>query len=663
MILEPYSFNGTSLQSTDYDSFIPNASAQLQMRTSAIYTRRAGAVPVLAGKDFNPHTLTLSIEMQHSFMTLFESLNQLFDTKDETPRQLICIDTEDSNKQYYIYATATDVLGGHDGPMATIVLATDDPIWKSVTENSQAVTISAATTTTDVTAAGNDNSYPTFEISATSSPTTDYPYARPIQVLPRSSYFWNDRYLDLCGTTDGTTLDTAALVAAGKMQADGDDLRVFRDGVEIDRWLNGINTTDTHVIIAENMPRAYNLTLAAAIASTDTVTSISITYNNANLLASKYMPYIGRLIIDSSLGSTDTEEFAYTAKNVSGTSFTFTVNSRALRGTVATNHAVGDNVRFLPYDYMLTYGNATVSAPEVDSTQQPIEDLTSRNNSLTYSNFAGLATPRRGSWAKGIRRVGDSVRSRSDFYTSTNDEGDTDPATVMGLEVSTYEANGIWNADTVLLNWIKTFPDGVESISANGTQYQNSVSFPNFSLRGEDITSTYINELFAISAQSATDYSTWTTWTKATTDITVPSNTTKLIWQAQGTVLGTTDYTAKVDIDSMTVGLLNPPHVMLRDESTDSRIDLTISNTTTGESLRVIYQASLNDTLVIDTDPDFPNAKYKGQLVNGAVSLSSIRSAWLKLQPGSNTLTFTNNLSVTNNLTVTVKWRDRMNFF
>jgi hypothetical protein len=70
----------------------------------------------------------------------------------------------------------------------------------------------------------------------------------------------------------------------------------------------------------------------------------------------------------------------------------------------------------------------------------------------------------------------------------------------------------------------------------------------------------------------------------------------------------------------------------------------------------------VNDTLYIDTTPDFPYAKHNGVLVNGAVRLSTVRSAWLRLQPGTNTLSYNSNLSSANDITIVVKWRQRANF-
>ena len=139
MILKPYSYNGTSLQSATFVANFPRESADLQITTNPAYVRRAGASPVYAGKDFQAKSIKLEINCGSNFMTNFETLNTLFDTKDETPRQFICTDEEDPSKQYYVYATASKVLGGHDGSMAVVTLALDDPIWQTVTQN---VTIS-----------------------------------------------------------------------------------------------------------------------------------------------------------------------------------------------------------------------------------------------------------------------------------------------------------------------------------------------------------------------------------------------------------------------------------------------------------------------------------------------------------------------------------------
>lgn len=672
MIIQPVSFAGTSIltgTSTNYDTHIPRSSALLQSQTNALYVNRAGATPVYSGKDFMPYSMVLSIEAIHDFMTVFESLNQLFDTQDETPRQLIIQDTEDSNKQYYVYATPTSVQGGHDGAMATVTLAVDDPIWQSVTLNSQTFSTTTTTGTTDVIVNGNAESYPIFEITPATQPSTDYLYSMPVQIIPTSNnYSGASRFLDITGSTD-TTFDTAALVAAGKMQADGDDLRVYRDGVEIDRWLDGINTTDTHVIVATDLRNAVTMTLKTAFVSTDTVTEIEIdnTTGNRNLIIQ--LPNSGRLIVDASLGSTDTEEFAYTARTVTPTKLAFTIHSRSVRSTSPFDHAAGANVRYLEYDFTIVYGSATATAPTVDNTRKPIQALTSRNNSYTFTNFMDSARNRPNIWTPGATRTSaPTLAPRSHYYASTNDAGDTDPATAMGLAAQTFESGGIWRSDTVYLNWVNFFVDGISSVSASGDQYQNSASWPTVSLQALNINAVIggrytFTTLWTVSPQATTDYGTWTTWTKATSDADIPANSPTLQWVMDGTVLGSTDYSAKCEISSITVGIANPPHVMLRSETNNNKLDFTLTNATTGESLRVVYPIGVGGTLIIDTDPEFPTAKTNGQIVNGTVFLSSTRSKWLRLTPGTNTLNFDNNLSVASDISITIKWKDRMNFF
>lgn len=661
MILKPYSFAGTSLSSSDYEASLPRASANLQMQTNPSYISRAGAVPVFAGKDFQPTVINLEIIMQHDFMTLFESLNQLFDTKDETPRQLIIIDTEDSNKQYYVYATAKQVIGGHDGPMAVVTLALDDPIWQSVTQNSQTFSVTDTTGSTSVTNNGNDYAYPVFEITPQTA-STDNQYSLYAQVVPTSTLPWPNRFLDITGATD-TTWDTAALVSGGKMQSDGRDLRVYRDGVEVSRWLDGINTTDTHVIVSCDMPPRWWMGTKTAIGATDTVTEIEINDNTANRAALTSMPNSGRVLVytGTALSATDTEEFTYTGKTITPTKLALTINSRAVRGTTALDHAAFSTVQHMPYDFTLIYGSASTDEPVTDDTKKPIQSLTSRNNSFVYDTaFWEVAATRPNIWLPTNRTVSNASLSRSVLYTSTNDAGDTDPATALGIKAQTYQNLGVWNPDTVFLGWYGTFPDYVSSISASGAQNQSVASIPEIGLDGWTPAAAWKN-LWTVSAQATTDYATWTTWTKASSDATVPSSTQYLRFRMTGTILGSTDYYSKAEMSAITVGLTNHPDVRLRTEAANYHLDAKITNTTTGEFFSIVLPVSLNETVYIDTDPDFPTATYKGRVTNGAVSLSSTRAAWLRLNPGANTIEFENQQPAATDVQIVIKWRDRMN--
>jgi len=449
------------------------------------------------------------------------------------------------------------------------------------------------------------------------------------------------------------------------MQADGDDLRVFQDGVEVDRWLNGINTTDTHVIVNVDMPASATVTLATAIGSTDTVTQVDVDKTDANADQFSNFPTSGRLIIDASLGSTDTEEFTYTAKGENSTAYYFTIEDRSVRNTSGYAHAVGANVRFLPFDFTLVYGSSDASAPVTDDTRKPLQDLTSRNWSYSYTYFYDEQGTRPGSWKKLPRKVSNQLLTESLLYTSTDDAGDTDPATALGMKAATYESGGVWLGDTVNQGWVLSIPDGFDNITPAGAQNQSSTSRPSAFFSGYSDLPFPQPAFYTVPAQSATDYSTWSTWSSTSKDVTVNRLVDRITWRQKGSITGSTDESAKVELSSMTITTVNYPHVTIRDEPAavnNNNLDFKLSNATTGESLRIIYPLTLNEKLTIDTNPDFPNAKVNGQIVNGAVELSSIRTAWLKLNPGSNTIGFDTNLAVATNITITIKWRDRLNF-
>jgi hypothetical protein len=660
MQLVPVSFNGTDINDgTNYKAWIERSSANIQPSANTSYVARAGAYPIYSGKDFQSATFTIKIEPLGAFLDAWETLNILFNAQDENLKQLIVKDIDDSDKQYYVYATPKQATAGNDGANYTVTLALDDPVWQSVTQNSQTFSTTSATDSTSVTAAGNADSYPIFEITPTSQPSSDYLYNVFLQVLPTSTDPWPGRFLDVVGTSDGTGLDTAALIAGGKMQADGDDLRLFRDGVEIDRQLTGINSTDTHIICVCDMLAARNMTLRYSISSTDTVTSIELNNTTANRAEITAMPNVGRLIIDSGLGTTDTEEFTYTAKTITATKLAFTINARAVRGTVAANHSANHNVRHLPYDFNILYGNPSADAPTIDDTRKPIQELTSRNNSLIYANFYDLAGLRAGIFKPFPSKYTEPNLTNSRLFTSTDDIEDVDPAVAMGMSASPYLKLGVSKADNVTHGWQGYFPDGIASVAASGEQSQTSSVRPTVSLLSA-ATPTSFAALWTVAAQSTTDYSTWTTWSKSSSDATVGAGKKYLRWQQLGTISGAITTYAKIDITSLTIGITNPPHCMIRTEKNNYQLNAIIYNETTGENFRINLPMELGETVYIDTDPDFPNAKYKGQIVNGAIQLSSIRSAWLKLQNGANTIGYESYPSDAFDISIVIKWRDRM---
>jgi hypothetical protein len=242
---------------------------------------------------------------------------------------------------------------------------------------------------------------------------------------------------------------------------------------------------------------------------------------------------------------------------------------------------------------------------------------------------------------------------------------DVDPAEVMGLKSLSYQDLGVWKADTVQLEWIGRFPEKIASISASGNQIQNILAKPvnTIALSKTATPTTYVTAA-TITAQVTTDYGTWTAWSKATTDFVFTANTYQnLAFRHVGTLSSTTDNYAKIECETITVGLSNPPHVSFGGEISNVKLDCRITNANTGEYIDIYLPMRQNETVYIDTDPDFPTVTHNGLLVNGAVKPSSIRSQWLKMVGNATNVLYFDSSTPATNITIVTNWRDRLNFY
>lgn len=677
MIISPYTYNGTNINDgSTYSAWISAEQQAGAPPSRASYIRRSGAWPVYAGKEFQAGSIWLNIDVSANgvvssgWMGKFETLNQLFDFEEEDPVTFVIKDTSDSDTQYQVQVTPEgQPLFGNNGAIYSVKLALVDQVWKSVTQNSQSFAVVSATDSTTITNNGNAYAYPVLEV--TPGTAAGWTYSRAIQVLPTSASPWPGRALCLTSSTDGTTFDTAALVAAAKMQSSSDpggacgDIRVLRDGSEVDFWISGANSTDTKVWVISDMPAASNMTLGTAISTTDTITEVVLTNNTANRTLINALPAVGRLIIDSgTIGSTDTEEITYTGKTVNANKLAFTVSTRGVRNTDTFTHAANSAVRYLPYDFTIIYGNLTCSAADVVDTKKPVLNLSSSNNtSFTWQYFYDDSAVRNSIWQPAVRKVTSISLTRSDYYTSTADEGDTDPASAMGLKCLSYKSGATWKADTIEIVWTFNVPDAIASITASGSQSLNNATSPAFSLLARKSAGATPTTLWTVTKQVSSDFGTFTAWSKTTSDYSsIPAQATVAELSLKGSGAGSADVYAKYETDAVTITMTNTPNVIVRSEFADFRCDFNIYDDTTGEYIRVNYPVALGTTLYIDCDPDFPTATYNGQVVNGAISSNQVRPWWLRLKPGANTIYYETNLGTGSAITIVWKWYDRVVF-
>lgn len=663
MILDLISFDGNNINDgTNYDAWFPRETP-MQPNANAIFVQRAGAFPVYAGKTFPEQDMTIAVKAVSNINSNLEQLNKWFDVSNETPKQLIAQDTANSNRQYYLYGTPKSVSQLDGEGTLFITLALSDPIWQSVTQESTSWSIVSTDTntyTTSVTIDTNSEVYPVLEITPTlNNPSAaGWNYRREIQILPTSTNAWVNRPIDIFETTDGFGLDTAALVSGGKMQADGDDIRVFVNGQQWDYWLTtDLNTTDTSCGIVLTMPPKSEMTLGTAIASTDTITSIAVSVTQDNYDAWARMPNSGRVIINS-------EEFTYTSKSWNATLYGFTVNSRAVRDTTAGNHAAGDLVRWLPYTVTLLYGNsAATSDATIDARYQPIIDFTtSSNSSFVMNEFGASGSLRQPNWDG--RVVSAPIGTQSKIYTSTHGTGTTDvnitnasPYTVAGMFATNYKVSTAWKAATVNETWTATFPDGISSISLTGEEYHTVANGVTFKVQtSADGGTTFQN---AASTTPSGTLSQWNAVTLASSDVTISGTPTIVQFQMQAGLPAVASQYGAFGVTTTTIGLTNIPEVRHRAEQGIYNMRATFS-TSDGNSFQIVHTMNVNETLYIDCDPNFPTVKFNGVRINGSLVTSSVRPKWLAIQPGTSTLTYSD--ATGGNLTVAIKFRYRSNW-
>ena len=163
---------------------------------------------------------------------------------------------------------------------------------------------------------GNQDAYPKLELELVTQRTSGLPYRRYVTVV---SHFDAPVVAYPVELTNGG-LDTATEIAAGRMQADGDDITVFINNVESDRFLSGINTASTKIWGNLDLGAETTFTLDGALDNVTLYTELSITpvfktVSNKKIYILQDLPTSGILRIDS-------EEFTYTGIDVKSGTFT-----------------------------------------------------------------------------------------------------------------------------------------------------------------------------------------------------------------------------------------------------------------------------------------------------------------------------------------------------
>ncbi len=613
------SWDGRSINDgVNYTAVLKNARGLPAV--SAQWVQRSGRWPLLGGVERPGHKLTLGLVIEGPEVeTLRSQLTRWFDPEDETPKALV-VEDDDGNNDRYLLAICEAIQATPDGGgliyVATLALH-GDVRWRSASEEQEVWNVTASGQTRVVTNGGQDDAYPRFTIRPTSNKSGSYNYKRFVPWRWRVDAAASKYPLDICNDS----FNTAALVTAGKMQSDGDDLRVLVDGVEVDRWLAGMNTSTTKVWVNLDFQPAWEGTLVAAMLAADSVGTLDV---NEDISSA---PSAGILMIDS-------EAFTYTAKNNALKRFLGV--TRAAKGTTAANHSAGATVWWCQHEIWLLYGNAGAGAPTVNDNYKPAFNLYSSSNTFwDYDDFGENDGLRTAAWVK------QALLSTPTFYTAHHGT-DANPWQEIGLLVDSLNDVGMWRAHN---------PCGL--VAANfqsGEKYRANAPWRG-QIRSSPDGSTWHLE-YSIPAPSAA--ATWESWAQ---NETLNSGAKYVALYLEYYVSGATCYLEAAGV-TLTLDSSCTPTGSIGSELGNYSLACTLSNQTTGQAISLSYTMGLNEELEVDSDArtvvdlEDEASQFQALTLEGGA-----RRDWLPLKPGDNTLRFDD--VGTNGVTVTVEWRER----
>ncbi len=438
----------------------------------------------------------------------------------------------------------------------------------------------------------------------------------------------------IAGTTPATHADNDVIYVS-HMQIDGRDIRVWVNGLQVERWLSGINTANTKVWTVLNFNRGISLTLSGAIAGSGAVATINFKQTTAN-----YNTLRGLVRRANKMLAIGTEIFTFTS--VDPTNYKVTGCVRAQKGSSMAAHADGDTVYWIEHDIVIGWGDASLSAPTQTDAKKPIIDLdNSTNTSWVYALFQGtttvdgVITARAGGWTP-AKLFPSGLNSG--YYTGSHGAY-ADPATEAGLQIRTEQINGLWRGETARVLWSIYDPAGFITVSLNGDKYRLGTGWP--ALMGLQKSLDGVNWTNVFNEATPGSASTWTVWTQ--TSVSLSGTYPHLRFIADGSLASGTQGEAYIEAQAATLVRSSstvPQLVFASAElATTYELSARITNTTTGDFLDVHFIMALNEQLEIDCEN-----KTVTYLLDNSNALNTLtipkRLQWLTLESGANTLQY-----------------------
>jgi len=417
-------------------------------------------------------------------------------------------------------------------------------------------------------------------------------------------------------------------------QADMRDVRIHKNGIDQNRWIDAPNTAATRIWIVASEPAGIWLELGVAILATGTVTEIELKVTAANLSALGLMPSEGVVRIDD-------EAFHYYNKD--SVHFTLDVDAREVNDTTAGAHTIGDIVYLIPNDYWLFTGNPFLEAQETNDARKPILELdTSDNETRDYELFRDETGFRSDSWKPDVERSSFAEYLKaSQTYTGNQMTEGTDPATEMGMLMRSIYRNGLWRFENGLISWTIYEPGGVyRVVSWVYEKYRTGATWPIWTKLEKSKDGIAWESVALVATPSSAG-----SWGSPTTLGPYVMGTgyyylRTVMFGTQGAgQSGGTGYVSALETNSLQYETVSPliPQIMARHDGSYEH-NFRFINTLNGYYFKINFTDLLNGELEVDCEAKTIITLADGKKHRAALFVPNSQRDWMVFDPGVNHL-------------------------
>lgn len=618
-------WNDNNIQSTPYDSWIP-VGQLVNLRARGVSVPRAGNFPKLSGTVLPDHFFTIGIKILETVVqanqipVYREQLKQWFDVTDQTRHKLVAKDILDGDRLWYLQGFPVALIENSAG-IYSVTLQIERPIWQTVSGGGDLWHITASEQTHNFIGIGNYATPPVIGITPKSAKSSGLQYRRWIPV-----YNNLDTAVEMPFDVTNGSFDTAALVAANKMQADGDDLLLWMDGDYTDRWLADMNTANTKVWMNLSLKPRQEAVLLQDLLGSEGYLEFEHTRQTTLFLQEMLKHEYFIILLDN-------EAFVCSGANIDLVNYAIWLAEGEAEGTTAGAHAPGATARWIEHSLWMLYGDDTLGTPDINDNLMPVLDMdASTNADWVWDKYFDNTAPRAAAW-KGARLASKTGQS----YVFTGDENSFEnPSSVLGLALSGGKSDfDVFSAvgETGTLAWLLYHPIGFTGVVYGGKKYAYDLNgWPQ--VAGVQVLQDNMVWLTQDTWLVPTLAASW----QVVAPITVTFGATyKNIRVAMdGSINPVVNNLAMIQVTlSASVDTTYLPTVDIGDEQDIAFLDhARIYNNTIGDFVQITTPCLIDDTVFIDCENRSAYVYSDRARVNAVRSYP--RSYWLTLEPGTN---------------------------